>query len=88
MQAKSIKGNSPEEIKCSHDKSFNANYKTDLDTTLHKINVVPQDIGRVVLNLINNAFYACTERASAGSATGASAGSDHTSPADSPGIPY
>ena len=59
MQAKSIKGNSPEEIKHSQDKSFNAN---DLDTTLHKINVVPQDISRVFLNLINNAFYAYTER--------------------------
>ena len=30
--------------------------------TLVKINVVPQDIGRVILNLITNAFYACTER--------------------------
>jgi signal transduction histidine kinase len=85
MQAKSIKGNSPEEIKHSQDKSFNAN---DLDTTLHKINVVPQDIGRVVLNLINNAFHACAERASAGSVETTSASSDHTSPADSPGIPY
>jgi signal transduction histidine kinase/streptogramin lyase len=40
------------------DKSFNADYKTDLDPNLPKINVVPQDIGRVLLNLINNAFYA------------------------------
>jgi two-component system, NtrC family, sensor kinase len=40
------------------DKSFNAEYKTDFDPTLPKINVNPQDIGRVLLNLINNAFYA------------------------------
>ncbi len=39
------------------DKSFNADYKTELDRNLPKINVVPQDIGRVLLNLINNAFY-------------------------------
>jgi signal transduction histidine kinase/ligand-binding sensor domain-containing protein len=40
------------------DKSFNAEYKTEFDPNLPKINVVPQDIGRVLLNLINNAFYA------------------------------
>ena len=40
------------------DKSFNAEFKTDFDPNLPKINVVPQDIGRVLLNLINNAFYA------------------------------
>jgi len=40
------------------DKSFNANFKTDLDEGLPKISVVPQDIGRVLLNLINNAFQA------------------------------
>ena len=40
------------------DKSFNAAMKTDLDNTIGKINIIPQDIGRVVLNLINNAFYA------------------------------
>jgi signal transduction histidine kinase len=44
------------------DKSFNAEYKTDLDPGLPKINVVPQDIGRVLLNLINNAFYAVNVR--------------------------
>ncbi len=44
------------------DKSFNAEIKTDFDAALPKINVVPQDIGRVVLNLINNAFYAVDER--------------------------
>ncbi len=42
------------------DKSFNASTNTDLDRSIGKINVVPQDIGRVVLNLITNAFYAVT----------------------------
>ena len=40
------------------DKSFNADYQLDLDPDLPKIDVVPQDIGRVLLNLINNAFHA------------------------------
>ncbi len=40
------------------DKSFNAEFKTEFDESLPKINVIPQDIGRVLLNLINNAFYA------------------------------
>ena len=40
------------------DKSFNVDFKTDLDPNLPKINVVQQDIGRVILNLINNAFQA------------------------------
>ena len=44
------------------DKSFNASYKTDLDENLPRIKVVPQDISRVLLNLINNAFYACADR--------------------------
>ncbi len=44
------------------DKSFNATMKTDFDETIGKINIVPQDIGRVVLNLINNAFYVVDEK--------------------------
>jgi signal transduction histidine kinase len=48
------------------DKSFNAKFEIDLDPTLPKINVVPQDIGRVILNLINNAFYAVNERSKQG----------------------
>ncbi|MEZ5196797.1 MAG: HAMP domain-containing sensor histidine kinase [Bacteroidales bacterium] len=44
------------------DKSFNAEFKLEVDDRLPKIEVVPQDIGRVLLNLINNAFYACAER--------------------------
>ena len=45
------------------DKSFNADFKTEFDESLPAIKVVPQDIGRVLLNLINNAFYAVSERA-------------------------
>jgi signal transduction histidine kinase len=44
------------------DKSFNAEFDTKFDTTLPMISVIPQDIGRVILNLINNAFYAVNER--------------------------
>ena len=44
------------------DKSFNAKFETNFDSTLGKINVIPQDIGRVILNLINNAFYAVAEK--------------------------
>ncbi len=40
------------------DKEFNAEIKTDFDESIGKINIVPQDIGRVLLNLYNNAFYA------------------------------
>ncbi|HMU45222.1 MAG TPA: ATP-binding protein [Chitinophagaceae bacterium] len=45
------------------DKSFNAKFETSFDNSIDKINVVPQDIGRVILNLINNAFYAVSEKA-------------------------
>ncbi len=44
------------------DKSFNATMKTDFDNSIGKINITPQDIGRVILNLINNAFYAVNEK--------------------------
>jgi two-component system, NtrC family, sensor kinase len=44
------------------DKSFNATMKTDFDETIGKINVIPQDIGRVILNLITNAFYVVDEK--------------------------
>jgi signal transduction histidine kinase/ligand-binding sensor domain-containing protein len=44
------------------DKSFNATMKTDFDESIHSINIIPQDIGRVILNLITNAFYAVTEK--------------------------
>jgi signal transduction histidine kinase len=45
------------------DKNFNAEIKTDFDETIGNINIVPQDIGRVLLNLYNNAFYAVNEKA-------------------------
>ena len=44
------------------DKSFNATLKTDFDETIGNINIIPQDIGRVILNLITNAFYAVNEK--------------------------
>jgi signal transduction histidine kinase len=44
------------------DKDFDAEFKTDFDESIGKIEVVPQDIGRVLLNLYNNAFYAVNEK--------------------------
>ena len=44
------------------DKNFNAVFKTDFDENIGKINVVPQNIGRVLLNLFNNAFYSVAEK--------------------------
>ena len=44
------------------DKSFNASLITNFDESLENIELVPQDIGRVILNLITNAFFAVTER--------------------------
>ena len=44
------------------DKSFNATLKTDFDENVHNIKVIPQEIGRVLLNLFNNAFYAVSEK--------------------------
>jgi len=44
------------------DKSFNATMKTDFDNSIGKINIIPQDIGRVVLNLLTNAFYVVDEK--------------------------
>ncbi len=45
------------------DKSFNANFNLETDPALPKINVIQQDIARVLLNLINNTFHAVRERA-------------------------
>jgi len=44
------------------DKTFNADINTDLDPAVGKVNVVPQDVGRVIMNLFTNAFYAVSER--------------------------
>ena len=45
------------------DKSFNATIQTEFDPTIGKIDIVPQDVGRVLLNLYNNAFNAVFEKA-------------------------
>ncbi len=44
------------------DKSFNATTKTDFDESIGNINIIPQDMGRVILNLITNAFYIVDEK--------------------------
>jgi len=46
----------------SANKSFNVTLQTDFDNTIGKLNVVRQDIGRVILNVISNAFYAVNEK--------------------------
>ena len=50
------------------DKAFNATLKTDFAPDLGLVSVVPQDIGRVLLNLFTNAFYAVRQRQQAGEA--------------------
>jgi signal transduction histidine kinase len=45
------------------DKGFNASIKTNFDHTLPRISVIPQDLGRVLLNIYNNAFYSVAEKA-------------------------
>ena len=44
------------------DKSFNAKMETNLDPSIGNVHVVPQDIGRVILNLFTNAFYVVDEK--------------------------
>jgi signal transduction histidine kinase len=44
------------------DPSFNVTLQTDFDNTIEKINIIPQDIGRVLLNLYNNAFFAVSDK--------------------------
>jgi two-component system, NtrC family, sensor kinase len=44
------------------EKDFNADFKLETDPALGKIEVVPQEIGRVLLNLFNNAFYATQQK--------------------------
>ncbi len=48
------------------DKSFNATMKIDFDQSIEKINIIPQDIGRVILNLLTNAFYVVDEKKNSG----------------------
>lgn len=44
------------------DKSFNATMETHFDESIEKVNIIPQDIGRVILNLFTNAFYSVSEK--------------------------
>lgn len=44
------------------DKSFNAKMAAELDPAVGKVELIPQDMGRVLLNLINNAFYAVQQK--------------------------
>jgi signal transduction histidine kinase len=44
------------------DKNFNTTVETHFDDTIKQLQVIPEDIGRVLLNLFNNAFYAVSER--------------------------
>ena len=53
---------SPTRACVQKDNAFNTEIITSFDETIGNINVVPQDIGRVLLNLYNNAFYAVNER--------------------------
>ena len=46
----------------ARDKTFNASMDTKYDPAIGKINIVPQDIGRVILNLFTNAFYSVTAK--------------------------
>ena len=48
------------------DKSFNSELVTDFDATIKTINIIPQDIGRVILNLLTNAFYVVDEKKKSG----------------------
>ncbi len=50
------------------DKSFNATFITEFDESIGKINIIPQDIGRVILNLLTNAFYVVDEKKKAATA--------------------
>jgi signal transduction histidine kinase len=52
------------------DSSFNVTMKTDFDEAIGKINIIPQDIGRVLLNLYNNAFYAVAEKKKTSASSG------------------
>jgi signal transduction histidine kinase len=50
----------------ARDKSFNATFSTEFDNGIDKVDIVRPEIGRVILNLINNAFYAVNERSKQG----------------------
>jgi len=46
----------------ARDKNFTATMTTEFDNTIEKINIVPREIGRLLLNLYNNAFYALAQK--------------------------
>ncbi|MEO5892307.1 MAG: ATP-binding protein [Ferruginibacter sp.] len=48
------------------DKSFNVTIKTDFEERIGKVNIIPQDVGRVILNILNKAFYAAAPSAKEG----------------------
>jgi two-component system NtrC family sensor kinase len=54
---------------CAKEKNFRGEYRFYPDPALEKVNIVPQDMGRVLLNLINNAFFAVNERSLSGGTT-------------------
>jgi two-component system, NtrC family, sensor kinase len=72
MELKDINALTNEYLRLSYhglrakDKTFNASYLTEFDPKLPMISVVPDELGRVILNLINNAFYAVNEKAKKG----------------------
>lgn len=68
------------------DKSFSADFETELDPNIPRVKVVSQDIGRVFLNLINNAFYACAERSRSTSAERPALSEAELSQKDHPGL--
>ena len=45
------------------DKTFNSDFKTDFDESIPEMNVIQQDLGRVILNMVSNSFYAVNEKA-------------------------
>jgi signal transduction histidine kinase len=67
-EATDINGLADEYLRLSYhglrakDKEFNANFTTNFDESIGKVEVIPQDIGRVLLNLYNNAFYAVNKK--------------------------
>ncbi len=68
------------------DKSFNATMKTDFDESIGMINIIPQDFGRVILNLITNAFYAVTEKKNGPTESATGKASDFKGSEDLPGL--
>ena len=44
------------------DKLFSAKFSTESDRSLEKVNIIPQDVGRVFMNIFNNAFYSVNEK--------------------------